>query len=91
MATLDISGALQAMVNASTPAAQMDRNMATALFSDRVHAIQDSSNDKYLAASAKVKAMVDADEITPAQGQRYLESVERQLANADAFASRFFG
>jgi hypothetical protein len=91
MATLDISGALQAMVNSNTPQAMMERNMATAMFSDRVHAIQDSSNEKYLAASAKVKAMVDADEITPAQGQRYLESVEAQLANADRFASRYFG
>ena len=78
------------MVNSNTPQAMMERNMATAMFSDRVHAIQDSSNEKYLAASAKVKAMVDNEEITPSQGQRYLESVEAQLANADRFAARYF-
>lgn len=91
MATLDISGALQAMVNSNTPAAMMERNMATAMFADKVHAIQDASNEKYLAASAKVKRMVDADEITDEQGQRYLESVAAQLRNADSFASRYFG
>lgn len=91
MATLDISGALQAMVNSNTPAAMMERNMATAMFSDRVHSIQDSSNEKYLQAAAKVKRMVDDDEITDAQGQRYLESVEAQLRNADSFAARYFG
>lgn len=91
MATLDISGALQAMVNSNTPAAMMERSMATAMFADKVHAIQDSSNEKYLAASAKVKRMVDAEEITDEQGQRYLESVEAQLRNADSFASRYFG
>jgi hypothetical protein len=91
VATLDISSALQAMVNSNTPAARMEQNMATAMFSDKVHGIQDSSNEKFLTASARVKAIVDANEITPAQGQRYLESVEAQLANADRFAARYFG
>lgn len=91
MATLDISGALQAMVNGSTPAAMMERNMATALFSDKVHAIQDAASEKYLAASAKVKRMVDDQEITPEQGQLYLDSVEAQLKNANSFAGRYFG
>ena len=91
MATLDISGALQAMVNSNTPQAMMERNMATAMFSDRVHAIADSANDKYLAAAQKVKRLVDDKEITPEQGQLYLESVESQLRNTQQFAARYFG
>lgn len=91
MATLDISGALQAMVNSNTPAAMMERNMATAMFSDRVHAIEDASNEKFLNASAKVKRMVDDEEITPEQGQLYLEAVESQMRNAQRFAARYFG
>lgn len=90
MATLDISGALQAMVNSNTPQAMMERNMATAMFSDRVHAIADSANDKYLAAAQKVKRLVDDGDITPEQGQLYLESVESQLRNTQQFASRYF-
>lgn len=90
MATLDISGALQAMVNSNTPQAMMERNMATAMFSDRVHAIADSANEKYLAASLKVKRLVDDGDITPEQGQLYLESVESQLRNTQQFASRYF-
>lgn len=91
MATLDISGALQAMVNGSTPAAMMERNMATALFSDKVNAIQEAANDRYLQASAKVTRMVEDKEITREQAQLYLDSVEAQLRNANAFAARYFG
>lgn len=91
MATLDISGALQAMVNSNTPQAMMERNMATAMFSDRVHAIADSANEKYLAAAQKVKQLVDDEDITPAQGQMYLEAVEAQLTNTKLFAARYFG
>ena len=90
MATLDISGALQAMINSTTPAAMMERNMATAMFADRVHGIQDSASEKYLHAAQKVEDLVSQDEISPEQGQVYLESIEAQLANANNFANRYF-
>jgi hypothetical protein len=90
MATLDISGALQAMVNSNTPQAMMERNMATAMFSDRVHAIADSANEKYLAAAQKVKRLEEVGDITAEQGQMYLEAVEAQLRNTQAFATRYF-
>jgi hypothetical protein len=90
MATLDISGALQSMVNSTTPAAMMERNMATAMFADRVHAVVEDASAKYLRAATEVKALVDNGDITPEQGQVYLEAREAQLANAKRFSSQYF-
>lgn len=90
MATLDISGALQAMVNSTTPAAMMERNMATAMFSDRVNDVVEDATTKYLRAAQEVKALVDNGDITPEQGQIYLEAREAQLANAKRFSAQYF-
>jgi hypothetical protein len=91
MATLDISGALQAMVNSTTPAAMMERNMATAMFANRVNDVVEDANTKYLRAAQEVKALVDNGDITPEQGQVYLEAREAQLANAKRFSALYFG
>lgn len=90
MATLDISGALQAMVNSNTPAAMMERNMATAMFAGQVNAVVVDADAKFLAAAKEVKLLVDNGEITPEQGNLIIEARQAQLENAKRFSARYF-
>ena len=91
MATLDISGALQAMVSANSPAVRMENNLATAMFSGQVNSVVDGALDKLEASAKSVTELVKSNAITPEQGQIIITGREMQLANAQRFASRFFG
>jgi hypothetical protein len=51
----------------------------------------EDANTKYLRAAQEVKALVDNGDITPEQGQVYLEAREAQLANAKRFSALYFG
>ena len=90
MATLDISGALQAMVNSNTPAAMMERSMATAMFSDRVNAVVDDAAEKLEATILRVKKLEADGDITPEQAHTLITLRESQAANAEKFAARYF-
>jgi hypothetical protein len=91
MATLDISGALQAMVNSNTPAAMMERSMATAMFSDRVNDVVDDAAAKLESTILRVKKLEDEGEISPEQAQLLIELRTSQAENAKRFAARYFG
>ena len=90
MATLDISSALQAMVNSTTPAAMMERNMATAMFADRVNGVVNDAASKFLDSAKDVKELVDSQLITPEQGQIIIDARSAQLENAQRFAHQYF-
>jgi hypothetical protein len=90
MATLDISGALQAMVAATTPQAMMERNMATAMFAGRVTEVMDSAIDKYLETAKQAKELLDMGIITPETHAAILQAREEQLSNAKRFSAGYF-
>jgi hypothetical protein len=91
MATLDISGALQAMVSAGSPQARLENNLATAMFATQVNNVVNEAIDKLEASSKSTHAMSAAGDITPEQAQAIVLAREAQLANAQKFASRYFG
>ena len=90
MATLDISGALQSMINSTTPAAMMERNMATAMFSSRVSDVAKESRKEALATMLEVQKLVASEELTPAQGQWLIECAQEEAENGRQFSRNFF-
>ena len=87
MATLDISGALQSMVNANTPQAMMERHMATAMFSDRVKDVLNDAVKQFEETAVRVRQLETDGVITPEQAQRLIDARQAQLDNA----VRFYG
>jgi hypothetical protein len=90
MATLDISGALQAMINSTTPAAMMEQNMATAMFSNRVSDVAKLARDTAKATMLEAKALEDEGKLTPEQSQWLIECAQEEAENARRFSKRFF-
>jgi len=90
MATLDISGALQAMVNANTPSALMERNMATAMFAGRVTDVVDQAISKFTESAVQAKALEDEDKLTPEQAYLIIEARQAQLENVKRFSAGYF-
>lgn len=90
MATLDISSALNAMVHASTPQAQMERNMGLAMFSGRVDAVLDNAQDKLKRAAVELKALGD-DEIDEDIKAFLLDSYKDRVTTAQRFNQSYFG
>lgn len=90
MAILDMSSALNAMVEASLPGAQRESALMTALFSDKVNSVVDSAIEKLMDTQTRVQEMVAKGTITPEQGQRIIAARQAQVENAERFAGRYF-
>ena len=90
MATLDISGALQAMVAGNTPQAMMERNLATAMFSDRVTTVVDDALKKLEDTTIRVRALEQDGKLTPEQAQMIIDAREDQVTHARRFAASYF-
>ena len=90
MATLDISGALQAMVNSNTPQAMMERNMATAMFAGRVTDVVDQAISKFQQTAVDVVALEADGKLTGEQAQLIIEARQAQLENARRFSAGYF-
>lgn len=90
MATLDISGALQAMVAGNTPQAMMERNLATAMFSDRVTTVVDDALKKLEDTTIRVRALEQDGKLTPEQAQMIIDAREDQVTHARRFAANYF-
>lgn len=91
MATLDISGALQAMVSAGSPQSRLENNLATAMFAGQVNSVVNEAIDKLEASAKATTELVKSESITAEQAQLIVLAREAQLANAQKFASRYFG
>lgn len=90
MATLDISGALQSMIDATTPAAMLERNMATAMFSNRVTEVTEKSRNAALDTMRETQKLVKDGEITPEQAQWLVECAQEEAENTRYFSRNFY-
>jgi hypothetical protein len=68
----------------------MERNMATAMFSTRVSDVAKESRKEALSAMLEINKLVAEGEITPEQGQWYVECAQEEAENGRAFSKNFF-
>ena len=91
MATLDISGALNAMVAASTPQAQMERNLGLAMFSEKVGAVTLQSKQELLQLGEQVKKLLEEDKIDEDVAALLIETSKDSVTTRSQFEKRYFG
>lgn len=90
MATLDISSALNAMVNANTPQAQMERNLGLAMFASRVDDVNTQARKDLAGLAVDLKQLEAEDKIDPEIAQILIDSAKQSLEVTDRFKSRYF-
>lgn len=90
MATLDISSALNAMVTANTPQAQMERNLGLAMFASRVDDVNAAARRDLAQLGVDLKKLIANDEIDEDIALILLESAKNSLDVTDRFKSRYF-
>lgn len=87
MATLDISGVLQSMVDATTPDAVLQRNLALSMFSGRVTDVVERSVANYLETSIESKKRVESGELE-ADDAEFAKTVLKELVQDARHMSR---
>lgn len=91
MATLDISSALNAMVQASTPQAQMERNLALGMFSSKISEVSTQAKKELLEIGKVTKQLLEDDDIDPDIAALLIESCKNSLEIRTRFESSYFG
>lgn len=90
MATLDISSALNAMVHANTPQAQMEQNLGLAMFSGRVSDVAASARKGLLDMGVQLHKLQEDDAIDEDIAALLKESAKNSVNVADKFQARYF-
>ena len=91
MATLDLSGVLQAMVNSTTPDALMQHNMGLAMFSNKVSDVAAKARVAFREEVDACNALVAKNVMTPEQAQLCIASAAAQMASTQQFSANYFG
>ena len=91
MATLDISSALNSMVQASTPQAQMERHLGLAMFSEKVGNVTLQAKQELLQIGKETKRALKNDEIDPDVAALLVESSKDSVIVRNQFEKNYFG
>lgn len=91
MATLDISSALNSMVQANTPQAQMERNLGLAMFASKVSDVADVATEKLLRDAKEIKQLIQNDEIDEEIANLVIDARKSRLETSSRFYSNYFG